>query len=55
MVVSVAEFATSSSILSFGCVGAGKRMVKNTTDGMEVRVEEDMIDNSDKQEITVQW
>jgi formaldehyde-activating enzyme involved in methanogenesis len=53
MVVSVAEFATPSPILSFGCLSAGKRMVKQTTEGVEVSVEEDMIENNDKREKTV--
>jgi hypothetical protein len=53
MVVSVAEFATLSPILSFGCVSAGKRMVKQTAEGVEVSMEEYMIENNDKQEKTV--
>ena len=53
MVVSVAEFATPSPILSFGCLSAGKRMVKQTTEGVEVSVGEDMIENNDKQEWSI--
>ena len=53
IVVSVAEFATPSLILSFGCVSAGKRMVKQTVEGVEVSGEEDMFENNDKQEKTV--
>ena len=49
MVVSVAEFATPSPILSFGCVIVGKRMVKQTAEGLE----EDRIENNDNQEKTV--
>ena len=42
-----------SPILSFGCVNAGKRMVKQTVEGVEVSREEDMIETNDKQEKTV--
>ena len=49
----MAELATPSPILSFGCVSAGKRIVKQTAEGVEVSVEEDMIENNDKQEKTV--
>jgi len=52
-VVSVAEFATPSPFLSFSCVSAGKRTVKQTTEGVEVSVEEDMIDSNDKRDKTV--
>ena len=40
-------------ILSFGCVSADKRMVKQTVEGVEVSGEDDMIENNDKQEKTV--
>ena len=53
MVVSVAEFATPSHILSFGCVNAGKRIVKETAEGVEVSMEEDIIENNDKQKTVV--
>ena len=49
MVVNVAEGATPSPILSFGCVSVGKRMVKQTSEGLE----EDRIENNDNQEKTV--
>ena len=39
--------------MSFSCVGAGKRIVKQIAEGVELSMEEDMIENNDKQEKTV--
>jgi len=52
-VVSVAEFATPSSILTFHCVSGGKRMVKQNAEGVEISMEEDVVENNDMKEKTV--
>ena len=57
-VVSIAEFASPSSILSLSCVSAGLRTVTITTEGVEVSTEdEDNLDNheveGDRKEKTV--
>ena len=52
-VVSVAEFATPSPFLSFSCLSAGKRTVKQTPEGLEVSVEEDQIEINDRKDKTV--
>ena len=50
--VSVAEFVTPSPILSFRCVSAEKRMVKQTAEGMEASMEEDQMENADMRDKT---
>jgi len=52
-VVSVAEFATPSAILTFHCVSGGKRMVKMSAEGVEVSMDDDVVENSDMKEKTV--
>jgi len=52
-IISVAEFATQSAFLSLSCVSAGIRMVKQTAEGVEVSVDEDQIEESDKRNKTV--
>jgi len=52
-VVSVAEFATPSAILTFHCVSGGKRMVKQSAEGVEVSMDDDVVENSDMKEKTV--
>ena len=45
-VVSVGEFASPAAILSLSCVSSGLRMVKQTTDGVEVSTDSDKEDEA---------